>query len=93
MRKLHQLTTIALLGSGMFTALSAQPRVVPIKVITRPGSIGYNDCWGYTTPDKRDFALLGDQDGLMLIEATDAPPGDGSAGCDSHFSISSAMEA
>ena len=71
MRKLHQLTTIALLGSGMFTALSAQPRVVPIKVITRPGSIGYNDCWGYTTPDKRDFALLGDQDGLMLIEATD----------------------
>jgi choice-of-anchor B domain-containing protein len=71
MRKLHQLTTIALLGSGMFTALSAQPRVVPIKVITRPGSLGYNDCWGYTTPDKRDFALLGDQDGLMLIEATD----------------------
>ena len=29
----------------------------------------------------------------MLIDATDAPPGDGSAGCDSHFSISSAMEA
>ncbi|MEE2888531.1 MAG: choice-of-anchor B family protein [Planctomycetota bacterium] len=71
MRHFHRFASFAVLGSSLLASLPAQPRVIPVKVITRSGSPGYNDCWGYTTPDKRDFALLGDSEGIMLVEATD----------------------
>jgi len=34
---------------------------------------GYNDCWGYTAPDGREYALLGVQNGTSVVDITDAP--------------------
>lgn len=34
----------------------------------------YNDCWGYTAPDGREYALLGVRHGTSIVEITD--PGD-----------------
>ncbi len=36
-------------------------------------SIGYNDCWGYTTSNGREYALLGVLNGTSVIDITDAP--------------------
>ena len=35
-----------------------------------PG-VGYNDCWGYTAPDGREYALLGVRNGTSIIDITD----------------------
>ena len=32
----------------------------------------YNDCWGYTAPDGREYALLGVNNGTSIIDITDA---------------------
>jgi choice-of-anchor B domain-containing protein len=32
---------------------------------------GYNDCWGYTDPDGREYALLGVKSGTSIIDITD----------------------
>ena len=31
----------------------------------------YNDCWGYTAPDGREYALLGSTNGTSIIDITD----------------------
>ena len=31
----------------------------------------YNDCWGYTGPDGREYALLGVDHGLSIVDITD----------------------
>jgi len=36
-------------------------------------STGYNDCWGYTSPDGREYALLGVLNGTSVVDITDAP--------------------
>lgn len=36
-------------------------------------SIGYNDCWGYTAPDGREYALLGVQNGTSIVDITNTP--------------------
>lgn len=36
-------------------------------------AIGYNDCWGYTAPDGREYALLGVLNGTSVVDITDAP--------------------
>ena len=36
-------------------------------------SVGYNDCWGYTAPDGREYALLGVRNGTSIIDITDGP--------------------
>ena len=38
------------------------------------GSSGGNDCWGYTSPSGREYALMGLVDGLGVVEITN--PGD-----------------
>jgi|GEM_PF-1919936 len=43
--------------------------------VTRLGRLdehpeGYNDVWGYVAPDGREYALLGTQDGLSVINAS-----------------------
>jgi len=35
-------------------------------------AIGYNDCWGYTAPDSREYALLGVINGTSIIDITNA---------------------
>ncbi len=70
MHRIHQFIATTLATGSLLASLPAQ-RVIPVKLFARPGSIGYNDCWGYTTPDQRDFAFLGDQDGIVMLETTD----------------------
>jgi choice-of-anchor B domain-containing protein len=36
-------------------------------------AIGYNDCWGYTAPSGKEYALLGVRNGTSIIDITDAP--------------------
>ncbi|MED5330800.1 MAG: choice-of-anchor B family protein [Planctomycetota bacterium] len=33
--------------------------------------VGYNDIWGYTAPDGREYAILGEKDGTLFYNATD----------------------
>ncbi|NIT70208.1 choice-of-anchor B family protein [candidate division KSB1 bacterium] len=33
---------------------------------------GYNDCWGYTAPDSREYALLGVVNGTSIVDITDS---------------------
>lgn len=47
---------------------------VPLLVnVNQYPSAGYNDCWGYTAPDGREYALLGVETGTSIIDITDAP--------------------
>jgi len=34
-------------------------------------NVGYSDCWGYTAPDGREYALLGVNTGVSIIDVTD----------------------
>lgn len=36
-------------------------------------TVGYSDCWGYTAPDGREYALLGVRSGVSIIDITGAP--------------------
>lgn len=47
---------------------------VPLLGTFNPYSAtGYNDCWGYTAADGREYALLGVRNGTSIIDITDAP--------------------
>jgi len=49
------------------------PNVQLLAHLNQYSSVGYNDCWGYTAPDGREYALLGVQNGTSIIDITDAP--------------------
>ena len=34
-------------------------------------SIGYNDCWGYTAPDGKEYAFLGVLNGTSVVNISD----------------------
>jgi choice-of-anchor B domain-containing protein len=34
-------------------------------------AVGYNDCWGYTAPDRNEYALLGVQNGTSIVNISD----------------------
>ncbi len=76
--KLVHLTTIVLFALLFFftAALSAQgvgsPNVTFLANVNQYPSQGYNDCWGYTAPDNREYALLGVESGVSIIDITDA---------------------
>jgi choice-of-anchor B domain-containing protein len=47
---------------------------VPLLVhLNQYPAAGYNDCWGYTDPNGREYALLGVQTGTSIVDITDAP--------------------
>jgi len=56
-----------------FTGLFAQgsPNVTLLAHLDDYGT--YNDCWGYTAPDGREYALLGVSNGTSIVDITDAP--------------------
>jgi len=56
------------------TSLHAQgsPNVTLLDHIDDYPSVGYNDCWGYTAPDGREYALLGVRNGTSIVDITDA---------------------
>ena len=49
------------------------PNVTLLANVNTYPSVGYNDCWGYTAPDGREYALLGVQNGTSIIDITDPP--------------------
>lgn len=36
-------------------------------------STGYSDCWGYTAPNGREYALLAVRSGVSIVDISDAP--------------------
>lgn len=57
-------------GSGYLFA-QGSPNV-PLLVNVNPHpSAGYNEVWGYTAPDGREYALLGVRNGTSIIDITD----------------------
>ena len=38
--------------------------------VNQYASTGYNDCWGYTAPDGREYALLGVKNGTSIVDIT-----------------------
>ena len=65
----------------IFAALVALPtvasdlsvRLEPIGSMNKYGNVEYNDVWGYTDSEGREYALLGVKNGTSIIEITDAP--------------------
>jgi choice-of-anchor B domain-containing protein len=44
--------------------------VTLIAHLNQYAATGYNDCWGYTAPDGREYALLGVKNGTSIIDVT-----------------------
>ncbi|MEX2189151.1 MAG: choice-of-anchor B family protein [Bacteroidota bacterium] len=72
---LIRLTTIV--GIVLTIPLFAFPQGsmnVPLLGTFNPyAATGYNDCWGYTAVNGREYALLGVRNGTSIIDITDAP--------------------
>jgi len=49
------------------------PSVQLLAHVNSYPSAGYNDCWGYTAPNGREYALLGVQTGTSIVDITNAP--------------------
>ncbi|MFQ5583194.1 MAG: choice-of-anchor B family protein [Calditrichia bacterium] len=47
------------------------PNVPLLAHFNNYSSVGYNDCWGYTAPDGREYALLGVVNGTSIVDITD----------------------
>lgn len=74
-RKLLLFAILFLAARAGNPALFAQgsPNVPLLAHLNQYPAVGYNDCWGYTAPDGREYALLGVQNGTSIIDITDAP--------------------
>lgn len=47
------------------------PNVPLLAHVNDYPSVGYNDCWGYTAPDGREYAFLGVRNGTSILDITD----------------------
>ena len=62
----------------IFTVLLAMPtvagdlseRLEPIGSMNKYANVEYNDVWGYTDSEGREYALLGVKNGTSIIEIT-----------------------
>ncbi len=65
---------VVLCMAAMTAALFSQgtPNVQLLAHLNQHAAAGYNDCWGYTAPDGREYALLGVQNGTSIVDITDA---------------------
>lgn len=72
MSKLHLLcaaSCIATLSSSLF---SQNLNTTLLQNWTRTSTAtSYSDVWGYTAPDGREFAFIGDSAGISILDATD----------------------
>lgn len=57
---------------GLIPMSQAQTNVNLLGKLNGHPSTGYNDCWGYTAPDGREYALLGVRNGTSVIDITNA---------------------
>lgn len=75
-RKILSQTVLTFLLVVFFAGCSARPPAPPTNLrllahVNDYKSTGYNDVWGYTAPDGREYALLGVKDGTSIIDITD----------------------
>ncbi len=61
---------VLLLNTSMLFA-QGSPNVTLLANVNDYAAAGYNDCWGYTAPDGREYALLGVENGTSIIDITD----------------------
>ncbi len=67
---------IVMVAAGLGTAgLYGQEslNVQLLATFNQYSATGYNDCWGYTAPDGREYALLGVRSGTSILDITDTP--------------------
>jgi len=63
----------ALLISAFGNSSFASERLDAIAHFNKYPDAEYNDCWGYTDQNGREYALLGVRTGTSIIDITDAP--------------------
>lgn len=59
--------------SSSAQVFTSSQRIEPIASMNLYQRSGYNDVWGYTAPDGREYALLGVQNGTSVVDITDSP--------------------
>lgn len=66
-----KIAAVLVLVVGLYSLSFAQGSV-ELQLLAHVDSYGgYNDCWGYTAPDGREYALLGVQNGTSILDITD----------------------
>ncbi|RMH85618.1 MAG: choice-of-anchor B family protein, partial [Calditrichaeota bacterium] len=68
--KLSVLIFILMLACYSYSIAQSQNVQLIANVDDYP-AVGYSDCWGYTAPDSREYALLGVNNGISIVEVTD----------------------
>ncbi|MGH1365301.1 MAG: choice-of-anchor B family protein [Calditrichia bacterium] len=59
---------------GMFSTIGFSQGSANVTLLKQLDAYqGYNDCWGYTAPDGREYALLGVRNGTSIVDITDGP--------------------
>jgi choice-of-anchor B domain-containing protein len=69
MSKLIPCTIAAAILGGIVATLPAQ-NVTVVKQWKRSGATFFNDCWGYSAPDGREYAIVGESRGIWVLETT-----------------------
>ena len=59
-----------LLFTISFLFAQGSPNVPLLATFDPYPAVGYNDCWGYTAPDGREYALLGVLNGTSIVDIT-----------------------
>jgi choice-of-anchor B domain-containing protein len=65
------LLVLAVLGSAPPAHAQGTPNVVLLAHLDKYPAASYSDCWGYTAPDGREYALVGVQTGTSIVDITD----------------------
>jgi choice-of-anchor B domain-containing protein len=61
----------AILGSCVAALPAQNLNMTLLKSWDRASNLTYNDIWGYTAPDGREFAYVGETRGIWIVETTD----------------------
>jgi choice-of-anchor B domain-containing protein len=65
------LALIALAGLAAPALSQSPPNLNTVKLSSISPHNAYNDIWGYTAPDGREYACVGTVDGIMIVNCTD----------------------
>lgn len=66
------LASIILVLSVLTHCFAQNPNVNLIVNINNYPNFGYSDCWGYSAPGGREYALLGVNAGVSIVDVTDS---------------------
>ncbi len=65
-------TAVPIFGNGGGgNPQAANANLTLIRNWDRASGVQYNDIWGWTSPDGREFAYIGETDGIWFVETTD----------------------